>query len=314
MEILIGVFGLLLLLFVFGDFFFTTLSFHGYGWMSRKLNKGLGGFIVKNQNSDYYTYSGVSHLLFNSVTWLFLLILASWFLFCSQEALVINSSTQLPASILERLYFTCYVIATVGLGDFKPGNELGQIIFSVISFSGFIMLTLNITYLFSVIQAVKKQKTLALEINNLGKTPQALAYNFGEDQSIEQNLKTVKSLLTVHIIDHSSFPVILRFISRSDHRCPVIQCIQLYLALKIYKNRTDNYNGKEFQRLEEMLETYLELNPDVHEELDVNYPTGKEITKIINAEQYKKITKLLASIGKGWGNIIKMDKITLKNV
>ncbi|TDN94944.1 ion channel [Salegentibacter sp. 24] len=305
MDVIIGIIGLTLLVLVFGDFFFTTLSFNGYGQMSKKLNQWVGALIIHNNKSSLrYVYSGISHLLINSAVWLGFLILSAWIIFMANEEMVINSSTREAADILERLYFTCYVISTVGLGDFIPGTQLSRIIFTIISFSGFIMLTLNITYLSSVIQAVKKQKALALQIDLIGKTPDEITDTLISERNIDSDLIQIKSLLTEHIIDHFSFPVIHRFISRNDSRCPVVQCLRLYVAIAGYQSSKEPEQiGLGYKRLSQSLKDYLEMDRNVTKKMASPNLSQLHTPDFLSPGETRKITMALMSIGKNWENI-----------
>ncbi len=53
--------------------------------------------------------------------------------------MVVNGTTGMPAYKTERFYYTAYVLSTLGIGDFVPGNDHSRVITGILSFSGFIL-------------------------------------------------------------------------------------------------------------------------------------------------------------------------------
>jgi len=94
----------------------------------------------------------------------------TFIIFTSGEEMVIHGTTSLPADKTERFYFTGYILSTLGVGDFVPGNDTSRVLVGILSFTGFILITTGLTYLLSIVQAVLKKKELAFLFPQWGRT------------------------------------------------------------------------------------------------------------------------------------------------
>src|SRR6056297_2390090 len=158
METIQIIAGLVIIVITFLDFFHTTLSGRGFGFISGKLNRFLNVLILQNRSRSIFKFSGFIHLIMTSFVWLALLFLGTYIIFTAGNEMVINSTTHLSATNTQRFYFTGYLLSTLGIGDFIPGNETAQVIAGILSFSGFVLITTGLTYLLSVVQAVLGKK------------------------------------------------------------------------------------------------------------------------------------------------------------
>ena len=177
METIRIVAGLLVIVITFLDFFHTTLSGNGFGFISEVINRLLNRLIIQNKDRGIFIYSGLTHLLINTMVWLVLLFLGAFIVFTAGDEMVIHEMSGLPANNYERFYFTAYVLSTLGIGDYVPGNETSQVLAGILSFTGFILITIGLTYLLSVVQANLKKKELAFLISTTGKDVEEI-YNY----------------------------------------------------------------------------------------------------------------------------------------
>src|SRR5690606_21164350 len=102
--------------------------------------------------------------------WIILVWVGLFLVFTSNPEAIVNSDG-IAANLWERLYFTGYVLSTLGMGNFYPTSPFFEILTSFFSFFGFIFFTSSITYFLSVSSALVKKRLLAKTINNLGKSP-----------------------------------------------------------------------------------------------------------------------------------------------
>ena len=307
--------GALIVILTFIDFFHTTLSTQGYGFISRSLNKAVSYLILTVKNRFLYKYSGLLHLLINSFVWLLLLLAGSCFIFLSEKDMVVNSLTKLPASAIERFYYTCYVISTAGIGDYIPGNRLSRILSGILSFSGFIMLTMNITYLVAVLNAVNNKKNLASYISSMGKNAEKL-YNYllqDGDLALEST-SDLRSLILKHNVNHLSYPVIQRFLSIPNKFSAAVQLASLYEVLRVLKNKF-NTSSQQVQRIDAILaviDDYLEVHKN-EKLFDKDTEVVKQF-RFMWLEKYKEklpqpqqmddlVSATLRSVGKGWKDV-----------
>ncbi len=129
-------------LLVIYDFFFTTLSGSGAGFISKFFSSIANKFIqlgVKFFGRGMYSFSGLIINLQILAVWLLMAWVGLFLVYSSNPEAIINSEGRV-AQNLERLYFTGYTLSTLGMGDFKPTKASFQILTSYFSFFGFIFL------------------------------------------------------------------------------------------------------------------------------------------------------------------------------
>lgn len=256
--------GVTLILLVFLDFFHTTLSGNGFGFLSHVINRLLNRLIISNKNRRIFKYSGLTHVLVTTFLWLSLLFCGAFIIFSASQDMVLNATNHLPATGIQRFYFTSYVLSTLGIGDFIPGNEVGEILAGILSFSGFIMITTGLTYLLSVVQAVLSKKELAFQIATMGEDVEQLYLFFKKDENLEGLLSEASSLRK-GILSNSStylaFPMVNYFLSRDRGSALVVQLAVLSEVLEVLKLdwEKDSLQYKKISTILSAIEKYLKM-------------------------------------------------------
>lgn len=92
-----------------------------------------------------------------------------WLVFSADVASVLASRTAVPADGWDRVYFTGYTVFPLGIGDYVPDTAWAQVATAVASLSGLFLVTLSLTYLVQVVQAVVHKRVLAQQIHCLGR-------------------------------------------------------------------------------------------------------------------------------------------------
>lgn len=238
MQILqIGI-GLAIIIYTFLDFFHSTMSGNGFGWLSGNLNRVLNRLLIRNQSRAIFNYSGLLHLLITTFVWLGLLFLGTYIIFTSGKHMVVDSEFHLAASYVERFYYTGFVLSTLGVGDFVPGNPTADILTSLLSFSGFVLITTGLTYLVSVVNAVLDKKQLSFFIATIGSDVEEI-YEYYKQQDDLTRLLSDSNDLREQILKNSSnylaFPMVNYFLTRDRHSSLAIQVTVLYEVLNILK-------------------------------------------------------------------------------
>lgn len=236
MEILLLFIGIIILICTFLDFFHTTLSGQGFGWISGKINKLLGRIILKNRNTIIFKYSGFLHLLSTALFWLLLLFLGSFLIYASSPEMVVNSDSRVPATMLERLYYTGFVISTLGIGDFIPGKDLSRIFTTILSFSGFILLTTALTYLISVVNTVLQKKQLAIYISTLGNDINEIYESVITPEGVNllvKNSNSIREMIIKNSSNYIFFPIVQYYLSDKKEEALELQLVRLYEVLKV---------------------------------------------------------------------------------
>lgn len=236
-ETLSLIIGIVLLVVIIYDFFFTTLSISGAGFITRTVaavSHLFLQFFVKIFGRTVYSYSGIITSLVVLFVWIAIVWLGLFFVFTSDTEAIVNSQGKV-ANVVERLYFTGYVLSTLGMGNFYPTTNLFETLSSLFSFFGFIFFTSSITYFLSVSTAIVNKRTLARTIQNLGKTPETIADKLLEiDTSYSlQLILTFQQLLDRHVVSHQAYPVVHYYSHPQAAVCLSINIVRLDEALSI---------------------------------------------------------------------------------
>lgn len=211
-ESIFLVFGFLLLLVVGYDFFYTTLSGSGAAFLSRifsALAHKLQLALSKIFGRKIFSLSGMLVNLFVLAIWVLLVWLGLFLVFSSNPEAIVNSNGRMASSV-ERLYFTGYILSTLGVGNFKPTTPFFELLTSLFSFFGFIFFTTSMTYLVSVSSAVMHKRSLALAIRDLGKNPaEVVKCLLGFDLSFcYTQILALKKMIDRHSVNHQAYPVL----------------------------------------------------------------------------------------------------------
>lgn len=258
------VIGLAIILFTYLDFFHTTLSGNGFGIFSRIINQILNRIIIQNRTRTIFKFSGMTHLLITTFLWMLLLFIGTYAVFSAGEEMVVHSTTGLPATHPERFYYTGYVLSTLGIGDFVPGNDTSRILTGILSFSGFILITTGLTYLLSVINAVLDKKQLSFVISTMGKDIEEI-FNFYKQQEELENLISNASDLRQQILKNASnylsFPMANYFLSKKRESALILQLARLHEVLMIIRLdwKEESVQYKKITVILNGIEKYLEL-------------------------------------------------------
>ncbi|MEP4445054.1 MAG: ion channel, partial [Hyphomicrobiales bacterium] len=214
--------GITILVVIAYDFFYTTLSFNGAGYLSRLTSRFLSAlFLFLNRyipRRNALRYSGVTHILFLLGMWIGLLWIGFFLLLVSDPRSVVEAGTGSAASVLTKLYVSGYTLSTLGVGDYIPGSEGWQIIMAAFSFAGFIFITTAMTYLMSLTTAVIHKRNLSLFIANMGDTPEEILinlYSCEEEHFImlpDFSIK-LREMINKHNQNHYAHPAVHYFYS-----------------------------------------------------------------------------------------------------
>lgn len=261
-ETLSLVIGYILLITVIYDFFFTTLSISGAGFISRGvtlMSYKVLQFFARIFGRSAYTYSGIIVNLSLFFTWVIVIWLGLFFLYSSNAEAITNSDGR-AANAIERLYFTGYVLSTLGMGNFYPSTATMEMISSIFSFFGFIFFTSSITYFLSVSSAVINQRTLARSIERLGKTPENIATKLLKlDPAFAyQQFSNFQTMLDKHVANHQAYPVIHYYSHPQPSACIGINIVRLDEAISILlTSEKSNDIEEEIYILRKALSAYL---------------------------------------------------------
>ena len=273
MMFLFMLIGPLLYLGVLIDIIKTTLSMQGGGWLTSSVSHTIWNFAFSlargNPKSRILDHIGYTLLVLIVIIWVVLLWLSFFVLLQSTPDSVVNTTTHIPATTWQKLYYAGFVLSTMGTGDFIASTNLWRMVSDVYAVSGLIFITMSITYFIPVLSAVIKQRELSIGLNSLGRTPFEILNNGWNGRNfnrfIKQTSKFSKSI-SKHSQNHRAYPVIHFFHNPEPNSSIILQLTKLYEALLILQNgvKKDNLpHPQEIAPLKDSLENYLEVVQDV---------------------------------------------------
>lgn len=151
------------------------------------------------------------------------------------------------------LYISAYSVSTLGVGDVTPNGELARLIMVVAAASGFVLITVAVTYLLSVYGSLERMTALAFEIHRFvgrgeaGTPPDVLVTVATTDSADELSgwLSSTATSLSQVVQSDDEFPL-LHFFHMPDERalplalsdllevvtlCRTVLCPQTFPAL-----------------------------------------------------------------------------------
>ena len=158
------------------------------------------------------SYAGMLVLLSTVLTWVLLLWTGWTLVFSSADGAVVSSTTGLPASTSARTYFAAFVVFTLGVGDYKPGEGGWQVLTGLASFVGLFLVTLSITYLVSVVSAAVSRRSLARQITLSGVTGAQIVLLHWDGTRVSSGFDALSSDLVQQVVQttqqHLAYPVL----------------------------------------------------------------------------------------------------------
>ena len=317
MNLLALLAGILVVALTAYDFFNTTLSSNGASFMTHRVSHLIWqSFLHISRISDsppVLKSAGISVILSLIILWLGLLWLGLFLILLGDYDSVVTAAKGLPASALDKLYYSGYVLSTMGNGDFKPGSTRWQLVTAVFSFAGFIFITTAMTYVISVASAIIDKRSLSLFIANMGDSPQELLTNAWDGESLS-GLTSVatelRQMINRHVQNHRAYSALHFFHSGRKRSSIAINIVKLDEALSIALLLFDpvtEQDRRALRPLRNALSTYLDT-------LDKTFVrSAQEIDVLpdlsdLQGEQMKVLTEP-AAIEKKWRELTSRRKL-----
>lgn len=241
MNVTYLVLGVLLLAVSITDLLWTTLWIEGSaGPLTTRLMRRTWQVIrgAASGNSRVRSLSGPFILVLSLAVW-FALIWAGWTLvFASSESALIDTRNPGPISWSERIYFTGYTIFTLGNGDFAPRDGVWQLATALATASGMLFVTMSVTYVLSVLDAVSQKRAFANDVIGLGMQGGEIVrtgWNGENLRNLDLPLNTVASELNSLLSNHQAYPILHYFHSAEDENSAVIAIPILDETLTVLK-------------------------------------------------------------------------------
>ena len=222
MSIALMILGILITLVVLYDFVVTVFIMKGEGFITGFINLTMSRFfktlVGHKGDNKLLDYLGLVIIIAMVSTWIILVWLGITLIYQVDPNAIIHNETKLPASFSEKFYFVGYTLSTLGPGDYSPRELHWQIITSFISFMGFVIITICITYIVPVINNVLEKNTLSLKIASLGESTIEIlknTYNGKNFTGLSDQLPSLANDIFKHSKNHLAYPI-LHYVHNSD--------------------------------------------------------------------------------------------------
>ncbi|TWT25883.1 potassium channel family protein [Planomicrobium sp. CPCC 101110] len=214
MDLILLTLGILLLIVGTLDFFWTALWVDGgAGPLTRRLANALWKSLrkISGDRPQMLSFSGPLILSLTLLSWIFFLWLGWTLIFLSDPNSLAGSQNNEYANWSDKLYYTGYLVFTLGNGDFKPTNAIWQTATVLATGSGMLFITLAVTYLLSVLNAVTLKRSFAESVTGIGGNGGEIvknAWNGTDFHDINLVLNTYATQISTLCAQHKAYPIL----------------------------------------------------------------------------------------------------------
>lgn len=259
--------GISLLITVYADLCYTTLSTSGAGILSGRISRGIWTLMFtmagNKARAKLLNYAGMSITLGILTAWIVLAWMGSTLLFMSDTDSIRHGQTNAAATVWEKVYYAGYSFSTLGNGDFYATTAFWRIYTIIVSLSGLSMVTIGITYLVQVLTSETAKRQLALHIATLGGSPQDILLNSWDGKSFQQFESEISSLISqilAHSQQHLAYPIIHYFHTTKVRESSTVNIVALDEAMTLMLHcvePTTRPNNLDLKSLRAALTAYL---------------------------------------------------------
>jgi hypothetical protein len=242
-EILCFVFGFGFVTAVNVDVVWTALGTHGGGPVSGPFTamwwRIARATLGKRQKHRLLSFAGSVILTLQLIFWV-VLLWGGWFLvFSARPGAIVDARTHAPADIPSRLYFSAYLLSTLGNGDYMPSSGGWKIICGVATLGGLGTLTMGITFVLQVLAAVVSKRQMAAYISCLGGVPREIlrcAWTGLRFDSLADHLIDIMQIVPRYTEEHLAYPVLLYYHSENERTSATLRLTSLYELVLLLRN------------------------------------------------------------------------------
>ena len=233
MHVLFFLLGAFLILFGGVDALWTTLWVDGNaGPFTRRHNSWMRRLILRvaGRRHRLLSLTGPIVLVTSVLVWAVMPWIGWVLLFSSDSGSLVHAHSGAPADLADRIYFTGYTMFTLGNGDFVPRGSFWQIATSWASLNGLFMLTLAVTYLLAIIEAVVAKRSFASQVWTLGHTTEEFILNTWNGRgcpAVELQIVSLMEQLQLVTEQHHAYPM-LHFYHEAEKRQSVAHNLAVF--------------------------------------------------------------------------------------
>lgn len=197
----------------------TTLSLGGHGPLSKRIVAVVRHVVdplarLPSLRRCVFRASGPATIAALAVSW-FALLWTGWALvFLADPGAIVSTGSGRPATTAEVFYFAGFTVTTLGMGDIAATSTLFRMLTVVAAASGFMLISVVVSYVLSVVSAVVSKRQLASQISAIGDTPSAFIRNASDRSGyagLALQLPGIASMLGTAQKQLLAYPVLHRF-------------------------------------------------------------------------------------------------------
>ncbi|WP_247729673.1 ion channel [Halovivax limisalsi] len=233
--------GIALLAVAVVDILWTTLWVEGgAGPLTSRLMEWIWWALRRfsRRSSLVRTLAGPVILVASLATWMALLWLGWTFVFAAGEVPLVDTVGGGSLTWSDRFYVAGYALFSLGNGDFAPSSSRWQFVTVLATASGLSLITLAVTYVLSVLDAVTQKRSFAAGVAGLGSTGAEVVTTAWDGESFEgldQLLSTYVQQLNALSTNHKAYPVLHYFHTQDRSEAPVTSAAILDDALTLLR-------------------------------------------------------------------------------
>lgn len=250
------------------DLVWTTIGTHGGGPLSRRFQTAAWACAlavhVRSGRRRHFALSlvGAPILIATIVFWTAGNWLGWLLIFSADPRAIVDVQTGRPADVSGRGFYVAYTMSTLGNGDYRPTTAGWRLATSIAAFSGLASLTLGVSFILSVLQAIVAKRTLASLLSGMGGTPEGIlrtgrdGTGFGD---LSDELLQLALMLHTHIEHQLAYPVLHFFHSESARTSATLRLFSLHDTLLLLSMGAAEPSRPPRLRTESLLDAYRAL-------------------------------------------------------
>ena len=171
------------------------------------------------------TLSGPVILVLTLSVWIVLLWGGWTLVFAGTAYSLIDTVGRRPVSWVDRIYFVGYTLFTLGNGDIVPRDGPWQLATTATTASGMLFVTLSVSYILSVLDAVTQKRAFANGITGLGPQGASIVRRGWSDETfagLELPLSASTTQLNTLVANHKAYPLLHYFHTTEAANEPVV--------------------------------------------------------------------------------------------
>lgn len=218
MNLALLILGLFLVILTFVDALWTTVWVDGAsgpiaGFLQYRIWQLMQLLIPRKRNS-LLSLSGPIIQTTVLLVWVLMLWTGWVIVFSSYDDSLFYSRGKASTDLTGRIYFVAYAMSTMGNGDYYPNRGMWELLASLTTLSGMLLITLVVSFVLSVLGGVTQKRSLASQIMGMGQSAEEYVLTLwnGKDFSgLDLQLISLTTQIGQLTEQQLSYPILHRY-------------------------------------------------------------------------------------------------------